>query len=207
MKVERLSRRLEIAGTIGLIAPFLSFACILLAIASWPQFNWVNNALSDLGVQNGLTAIVFNSGLIITGILFIIFGTGLHIFVGKQLLGKVGTAIFVLACIALVAIGVFNESFSPTHYIVSVAFFVFLPISMLILVGAFWRDGKHKLSIFTLAVGLAAATPWILQFAINYVSKVAIPEFASGLAGSAWVIVLGYTMLKEAGDKQLRNSS
>ena len=81
------------------------------------------------------------------------------------------------------------------------AFFVFLPISMLILVVAFWRNGKRKLSIFTLGAGLAAATPWILQFATNYVSKVAIPEFASGLAGSAWVIVLGYMMLKKAANQ------
>jgi hypothetical membrane protein len=198
LKVQRLSKRLEIAGIIGLIAPFFSFACIILAIASWTQFSWANNALSDLGVQNGTTSSIFNIGLVVTGILFIIFAIGLYSFAGKQLLGKGGVMVFFLACMALIAIGVFNESFSPTHYIVSVTFFVFLPISMLIFVGAFWRDGKHKLSMFTLVIGLAAATPWILQFAINYVSKVAIPEFASGLAGSAWVIVLAYIMLKKA---------
>jgi hypothetical membrane protein len=198
LKVWELSRQLRISGIIGLAAPFFAFACILLAIASWPQFSWTNNALSDLGVQSGITAIVFNSGLVVSGFLFIVFATGLFGFVGNRFVGKVGAAVFILACIALIAIGIFNESFSPTHYTVSVAFFVFLPVSLLILVGAFWLNGQHKLSIFTLAVALAAATPWVLQFTVPYVSRVAIPETISGLAGVAWAMVLGYLMLKEA---------
>ena len=193
-----MSRRLEIAGILGLVAPFFSFACILVAVASWKPFNWVNNALSDLGVQSGVTSVVFNSGLVISGILFIIFSVGLLSLVGKRLVGKVGSALFAFACIALIAIGIFNESFSPTHYIASVLFFVFLPISQLVLVAAFWLAGRHKLGVFTLAVGLAAAAPWVLEFSVHYVANVAIPEFASGLIGAIWAFVLGYVMLRES---------
>ena len=178
-------------------APFFAFACILLAIASWPQFSWVNNALSDLGVQSGITAIVFNSGLVISGFLFIVFATGLFSFVGNRFVGKVGAAVFVLACVMLIAIGVFNENFSPTHYLVSVGLFVLLPISLLILVAAFWVDGKHKLSVFTLGLALSAAAVWVLEFTVHYVPGVAVPEFVSGLAGAVWVMVLSYLMLKQ----------
>jgi hypothetical membrane protein len=169
-----------------------------LAIASWAPFNWVNNALSDLGVQNGITPIIFNSGLVISGFLFVIFASGLFPFIGKRLVGKVGAAVFILASGALIGIGIFNESFSPAHYIFSVAFFMLFPISMLILVGAFWIESKHRLSMFTLALSLAAAAPWVLQFTVQYVSNVAVPEFVSGLLGAAWTIVLSYLMLKKS---------
>jgi hypothetical protein len=37
-----------------------------------------------------------------------------------------------------------------------------------------------------------------LLFAVHYVSGVAIPEFASALAGSVWAVVLSYKMFKAA---------
>jgi hypothetical membrane protein len=197
-----LSTHLKIAGAVGLIGPFFSFACIFLAIATWPLFNWTNNALSDLGVQSGITPIIFNYGLVISGIFFIIFATGLFPLIGKYLVGKVGASVFILSCIALVGIGIFNEGFSPAHYIFSVAFFVLFPISMLILVGAFWIEGKRKISIFTLAMALSAAIVWGLQLTIHYVSNVAIPEFVSGLFGATWMLVASYLMLKESDNSE-----
>jgi hypothetical protein len=51
------------------------------------------------------------------------------------------------------------------------------------------------MAVFTVLVGVSAALPWLLLFAFNYVPNVAIPEFLSGLAVSAWAIVLGKKML------------
>jgi len=180
-----LTNHLRITGTVGLIAPFFSFACILLSIASWSPFNWVNNALSDLGVQSGITRIIFNNGLVFSGLLFIIFAMGISPLIGKLILGKVGAAVFILACVALIGIGIFNENFSPAH-------------SMLVLVGAFWIEERHKLSMFTLALSLAAAATWVLQFTVHYVSNVAVPEFVSGLLGAIWTIELSYLMLEKS---------
>jgi hypothetical membrane protein len=197
LKGQNLSRQQRIAAITGLAAPIFAFACILSAVASWQQFSWTDNALSDLGVQNGITATVFNSGLVISGFLFIVFATGLFHFGGKRFVGKVGAAVFALACVMLIAIGIFNENYSPTHYIVSVGLFTLLPISLLILVAAFWFEGKRKLAIFTLATALFAAAVWVLEFTVTYVSGVAIPEALSGLAGATWVVVLSWLMLKQ----------
>jgi hypothetical membrane protein len=153
-----------------------------------------------LGVQSGITAITFNSGLVVSGILFIVFATGLFALLYKYVVGRVGASVFILSCISLIGIGIFNESFSPLHYIFSVAFFVLFPVSMLILVGAFWINGSRRLSVFTFTMALAAAIVWGLQLTVQYVSNVAIPEFISGLFGSIWVVVLGYLMLKKSED-------
>jgi hypothetical membrane protein len=188
-------QRLGVAS--GIVAPIVGFACILAAIASYPQFSWANNALSDLGVISGTTGVIFNFGLIATGLLTFNFAAfGLFTYLGKSWVGKIGAAVFAAASLALIAIGVFNENFSPTHYIVSAAFFVLMPISLFILTFTFWFSHHRGLAGFTVLIGATAALPWILEFTLNYVPNVAVPEAISGLAISAWAIVLGRKMLK-----------
>jgi hypothetical membrane protein len=186
------------AGTCGFLAPVLAFAFILLAVASYPQFSWPDNALSDLGVVSGVTAVLFNSGLIVSGALRFIFATGLSVFLGERASGRTGAFVSVLASLALAAIGVFPESVRFVHYFVSVAFFVLLPVSMLFIVGAFWLMDQARMAVFTFLVAVVAAGPWVLLFSVRYVSGVAIPEFVSGLADAMWTLVLSGKMLRQA---------
>lgn len=189
---------LRLTGIYGAIAPVIAFAFIFAAIASYPQFSWTSNALSDLGVVVGIAAGVFNSGLVICGVISLTFALGLYLFMNKSWLGRAGVILFAFACLALAAIGMFPESVSPTHYWVSVAFFVALPLSLLIFVGGFWREHQSLMAVFTLFVAVLAAVPWVLLFEFHYVSGVAIPEVISGLAGALWTVVLGIKMYKAA---------
>ncbi len=186
----------RIGAASGIVAPIIAFICILTAIASYPPFSWTNNALSDLGVVSGITASLFNIGLLACGILafnFAIFG--LFTYFGKRWVGKIGSVVFAAAALALIAISVFNENFSPTHYLVSVAFFTLAPIALFVLTFGFWLNHQRGMATFTVAVGVAAALPWILLFTFNYVPNVAIPEFLSALAVSVWAMFLGKKML------------
>lgn len=189
---------LKFASVCGILAPLVAFTSILSAIAYYPAFNWLNDALSDLGVVSGVTGFIFNYGLIASGILCVVFAVGMYVFLGKVTAGRVGALAFFLACTALVLIGIFPESYSGTHYFVSVMFFVLLPVSFLVLVGAFWRLNTAAISIFTLAIAVVAIMPWILFFSFHYVSGVAVPETISAVAGSIWAEVLGFKMLKTA---------
>lgn len=187
----------RMGGAAGIAAPILAFTCILIAIASYPAFSWTNNALSDLGIVPGITGPLFNFGLYGSGLLafnFAIFG--LFTYLGKRGVCKVGSAVFVAATLALIAIGVFNESFSGTHYAVSVAFFVLMPLSLFILAWAFWLERQQAMAVLSLLVAVAAALPWLLLFAFNYFPNVAVPEFVSGLAVSVWAVVVGRKMMK-----------
>lgn len=187
----------RIGAATGILAPILAFTCILAAIASYPQFSWTNNALSDLGIIPGITGPLFNFGLYASGLLAFNFALfGLFTYLGKSWVGKIGAAVFAAATLALIAIGVFNESYSGTHYAVSVAFFVLIPISMFVITCASWLAHQARMVVFTVLIGIAAALPWLLLFSFHYVPNVAIPESASGLVVSAWTIVLGYKMIK-----------
>ncbi len=194
---ERISW-LKLAGIAGVLTPLLAFLFIGLAIASYRQFSWFFNALSDLGVVSGLTATLFNIGLLISGLLALIFSVGLFVLFHERAIGKAGAALFVLACLSLEGIGLFPENMHPFHYAFSVAFFVFLPIALLVILGYYLKDSEWKMSLFTLVSALVAAVPWVLQFTLPYVSGVAIPEAISSAAGSIWVLVLSYKMLKQA---------
>jgi hypothetical membrane protein len=188
---------MRIGAVAGFLAPIVAFTCIFSAIASCPEFSWTNNALSDLGIVPGITSILFNSGLLAAGVVGLIFSiAGLYGLLGKRLVGKLGSAIFAAAIIALICIAIFNENYSPTHYLVSVAFFTLGPIALFILTCAFYLNGQRGLAVFSVAVGVVAALPWILEFTLYYVPGVAIPETVSALAVSVWVIVLATKMVK-----------
>jgi len=193
----RNSGKQKFGAAAGIFAPIVAFTCILVAIASYPSFSWTRNALSDLGVVKGITGLLFNFGLCASGLLALSFAVlGLYAYLGKIWVGKIGAAFFAAATIALIAIGVFNEHYSGTHYAVSVSFFTLMPISMFIITCTFLLAHQGRMAFFTLSTGIAAALPWILLFAFKYVPNVAIPEFVSGIIVSAWTIILGHKMLK-----------
>jgi hypothetical membrane protein len=188
----------------GIVTPVLAFTCILIAVASYPQFSWTNNALSDLGIIAGITGPLFNFGLYSSGLFAFNFAVfGLFTYLGKSWVGKIGAVTFVATGLALMGIGFFPENVAPYHYLFSVAFFVLLPISLLVITGAFALERQTKMALFTLLIAIAAALPWMLLFAFHYVSGVAIPEFASALAGSAWTVVLSYKMFKAASQPKM----
>jgi len=188
----------KISGVSGALAPLIAFTLILLAIVYSPEFSWTENALSDLGVQEGITSILFNYGLIISGTLALIFATGLFIFLREKMLGKMGAFIFVLATLALITIGIFPENVKPTHYYASVAFFVLFLISMFVICASFLLMAKVKMGLFTFLVAIFAAFVWITEWTIQFGPNVAIPETLYALSASTWSIVLGFKMLKEA---------
>ncbi len=189
---------LKISGVCGLLSPILAFTFISLSIITFPEFSWTENALSDLGVKEGFTAVLFNYGLMIGGIFALVFALGMFKFLQEKLLGRIGGFLFILDTLALIAIGVFPENFGRIHYYVSVMFFAFFPISILIVCVTFLRMGEVKTGLFTFAVALVAAIVWIIQFTVKFGSNVAIPEMLSALSTSVWSIVLGIQMFKYA---------
>ena len=197
MHIQRTLTRQRIGAAAGIAAPVLAFVCILVAVASHSEFSWTNNALSDLGIVPGITGPLFNFGLYASGFLGIDFAVfGLFAYLKKSVVGRAGAIVFAGAAFALIAIGVFNESFSGIHFGVSVAFFVLAPVSLFILTGAFVLAQQVRTAVFTIVIAIIASLPWILRFVYAYVPNVAIPETVSGVAVSAWTIVISFKIIK-----------
>lgn len=181
---------LRAAGLCGVASPIIALALISLAISMSPWFSWTENALSDLGVR-GTAAVLFNSGLVIGGILTGIFAVGLRETLRSRTLSHAGALIFVLDAAALCAIGVFPETTGKIHFYVSVAFFTLFPIAMFLIGASMTRfSSERKLGLFTVLVGLVAAVIWAFQW-----DGVAIPEIVAGVSASAWSIIFGTRLL------------
>ncbi len=183
--------RFRIAGLCGIIEPLVVSLFVLLAVFISPWFSWTDNALSDLGVQ-GSAAVVFNTGLVLGGVLTGVFATGL----GKALnssLGRVGKFIVILDAAALSAIGIFPETAGELHLYVSVAFFVLLSLYLLIFGVGFIFTHERKWGLITVILGLFSAFVWIFGW-----EGVAIPETLAYLAASAWSVTMGFRLFKQS---------
>lgn len=187
---------MKISGICGILSPIVAFGCILLSIAYAPDFSWMNSALSDLGIMPNPAAILFNSGLVVGGILAIVFASRLFSFLKGKVTGQVGIFLFLLDCLALIAIGIFSENFKPMHIYASVAFFALFPLSMFLLTAYFLLASRGRMAAFTFSVSVFAAASWIVEFWGRYAPGVAIPETLSAIAASVWVLVNSYLMLR-----------
>ena len=177
-------KMLRVAGLCGMIALVVAFSCIFLAISLSPWFSWTANALSDLGV--GEAALVFNSGLMVGGILTMVFAAGLWMAFRERTLERVGAMLLFLDAIALFGIGLFSEAAGDIHFYFSVAFFVLFPLALFMIGAGAIIAGSKKFGSLTIVAGVLAALPWAFGW-----DGVAIPEIISALVASIWVMAEG----------------
>ncbi len=185
----------RVAASFGIIAPTWALASIGISIALSPWFSWTDNALSDLGVSR--VAPIFNSGLIICGILIFPFIVGLAKIERTKRLGLIGSVMLLLSSVFLIGVGVFSEAFGLVHFYFSAAFFVSLILSSIILGIHFTLNISNKsLGIFTLLIGIISFIGWIVWATVR-LSGVAIPETINILLASFWIIVLSIRMYRK----------
>ncbi len=189
---------LELSGS---IAPLIALACIALSILLSPNFSWVENALSDLGHWTRtdigpnpfLRALIFNLGLISTGVLLIII-TLVFMTELDDKLTIVALFPFLLAAGFLAAIGLFSEDTwvhigdDSLHYIASVGFFITFPLAMWFMGISWLRFPRVRwfsiVSSFLPCVSIFLW--WGTYLSIFPWTGVAIPEFLTALTAITW---------------------
>lgn len=153
------------------LAPIVTFyAGISAAILISPWFNWVDNALSDLGhaTRSG-AAPVFNFALLLTGALIIVYSL---LYLSKH--AKWSARSFAFMGFAMQLVGAFNETFSPLHFYVSVLLFLSLLVCSLVYFG-------ERRSYPALITPLAAIA-WVMYFQGIFFRGAALPEIISSFA-------------------------
>ncbi|MBM3291442.1 DUF998 domain-containing protein [Candidatus Bathyarchaeota archaeon] len=187
------STKLRSSAIFGFITPIFGFIVIFLAISYAPWFSWTGNALSDLGTS-GTESMIFNYGLMATGLLILGFSRGLFELSEGNRLGRIGTYVHVLGALFLFAIGVLNINIRPWHFFVSVGFFVTFPSAVIIYSVFLYKKGMQSFAYIGWVMGVIALLIWTMRW-----SSVAIPEAASAGLISIWQINLAYWMWKKEG--------
>jgi len=174
----------------GISLPILFIGLLIYSIQLAPWFDWTVHAISDLG--NPIFEIFcFNCGLIIIGILMLIFSIGLYFYLGGE---RMGPTILAMSSIYFMGIGVFPIT-HPNHIHISGLFFISFPLGFFVLGLQIFRkkcDFICKMGYLAIIIGVVslASTSILLFF-----SGIAIPEVIILVSGFTWCLVFGIYML------------
>ena len=185
----------------GIIASLLIPVIItLLLITNSLEFgNLTISNLSRLGQEGEKTAGLFNSAIIIGGILTIVFAIGLRR--RTEIIGRSGFAIFIAAATALTSIGIFNIP-DPNHNASAILFFSLMPIALLVMGTNIIRNYSgnistiliHKTGFGTFVSGIVLSVLSFLMiiFHSNYLM---ILELGVIFSSSFWLLAFGRKLL------------
>ncbi|MFC2016424.1 DUF998 domain-containing protein [Chloroflexota bacterium] len=184
----------RIAGVCGITSQLVAFTALLVAISASPRFRWTENDISVLGVEGSATAL-FNWGLILTGLLSLIFAIGLGQGFLSSRLGQLGMASLILGSISMSAIGIFPRTIDLPHDVASIAFFVFIIIALLLVGVAAITASQMRWGLLSLMAGVLMLAFWLVPWPW---SGGAIPQLLCCLPWSLWTIVFGVGLLVRA---------
>jgi hypothetical membrane protein len=174
----------KFAGICGILTPFVFLISILIAMIYSPWFEWTSHALSDLGAE-GISAFIFNNGLIFAGILGFIFSIGLI----RTLSVKIGGYLLAISSISLIFVGVFPVTIFDLHFIASAAFFISMTIGILI-IGITIRKNKIDQNMGNIAIYIAFLA-FISPITLYFFDGIAIPEMIICFFIFLWYISYG----------------
>ena len=102
------------------------------AVIAHGSWEFGRQYLSVLGCS-GLAAILFNSGVIVAGLLAIPYAVGLRRALGGFTAATVGMFTMIVASIGLVGVGVFPMTVGTPHTVAAFTFFGFILLSLIVL--------------------------------------------------------------------------
>ena len=190
----RTSKRFHIAGISGILSSTVPLIMILASTVLEKTFSWSRNALSDLGVSQ--TAWLFNSALIVGGLLNLLFAFGLRSYLRKARRLKIGVWLLIVSSISLALVGVFTENFSIIHGVVSLGYLLLAPLG-LVFIGLeekSQRIGKVSFVLGVLALMSLFFVP-VIVFGLNLQVGFAVPEFLETLLLSIWTFFVSVELL------------
>jgi hypothetical membrane protein len=163
---------------------------VFLATVISPWFRWDTNALSELGV--GEASLVFNSAVVIGGVLNFIFALGAKRYLNGRLIVRTGCSLIMLSSVCLAFVGIFTIAYHLAHAIVSLGYFVSAPIGFILVGLGTEREEMRTLSII---IGIVALLSILMLPIIFLVIPIkvgfAIPEIIEALILATWIAFMG----------------
>lgn len=166
----------------------VSLAAILSAVFVSPTFTWTGSALSDLGAPGTPTALLFNGGLLLTGLVALPFVAWVYRR-GLNGLERVGSAVLGLSAVLSALVGVFPTG-TPQHFPVALAFFLSIPVALWTRAAGSYRAGRPRDAAVGLLGGALDPAAWLVWglYGRAVAPGLAIPELVGVLGLHAWTL-------------------
>ncbi|MGB9726925.1 MAG: DUF998 domain-containing protein [Nitrososphaeria archaeon] len=176
---------------LGPLALIIAWATIVVSIMVNPWFNLFKGALSDLGALGLGTNYIFNTGLILTGIVFAIYA-GFLGRVSKNRVSAMASGVAILAAAHLIMIAVFPSGTEP-HRFVSLEFFLLAAATIFFMSISFYADGEKFYGTSSTIIFLAG----ILGSALIEWPSTALLEIYDIMLLTIWTILVSYYCMRK----------
>ncbi|MFB6308802.1 MAG: DUF998 domain-containing protein [Haloarculaceae archaeon] len=177
----------------GALAPVVAFSGIVAAIAVSPSFSLTRDPLSNLGAvadpaATGLTRTLFNGGLIVAGLLGVVFCYALWA-ARENLIETAGVVVFGATMAAMAGVGVFPQG-TELHFWVAVRFYLLLSVSLWVYGAGNYQAGHERRGVLTLALGVLNLLTWVAWATTGSLTRpgLAIPETVGALVLAVWAL-------------------
>lgn len=182
---------------VGAISGMLGFLVFVLTVATaislFAGYNILLQWFSELGAS-GLAGMVFNGGLILTGILFVVFFFGLseyfRTFLSKEkepFIAQAGIALGLASGVSLLGIGLFPIT-TTVHIIPASAFFILAGLSVLLL-SVYFYSIKKDIVLVLPGIAVVVIDAIFILYAIPVMQKIAV------FAIAFWFLAMAARML------------
>lgn len=153
--------------------------------------NWVlgEETLSELGGDRP-GSIYFNSGVIVTGVMGLIFAIGLYALMDGRLLGQIGAVVAMVGAIALIGVGVFPITTGDYHTFFSYAFFGIMLVSLLLLAYPIWKERR----LGPLA-GLLTVGALVVSLGFLFTTSIPLTEAVAVICLLMWMVAISVLIL------------
>ena len=194
----------SIQAACGILAPAVAFTSIISSILLHPWFSFPDNALSDLGAVDTPYNAIFNLGLVMAGVLSLVFMPGLRTLLHGAV-GKIGGVVLSAGLVSLILIGVFPEGTSP-HWYVSVGFFVLCATGVtLVGLDQALNAPARPWGVLVLSLVALALVSVSLIWTVDGI-KPAIPETIGAFAFSEFSVIFAARLLLSGRSSTARTS-
>lgn len=209
-------RQRHVASACGVVGPAVAATAILAATLVDPQFVWTNSALSDTGalpdgqsitwsfVGSSPQFLVFNGGLILTGVIGMPF-SGVLWARSETLFQRLGVVAFGVALVALALVGVFHLPRDP-HGMVAITHYLAATVALWLYGTGSALAGRVRWGLVTLWLGIVHLLFWLVWAAAlssGPIPGLAIPETVGAAIFGGWTAAtalgeLGWTPVADA---------
>lgn len=168
----------------GLAGIAAGFGGIVVAVLLAPWFSWTGNALSHLGDPAHVSAPFFNGGLVLAGVLGVVFGIRVLRAVSHPV-QQAGVAIMILALANMGLVGVFDVT-HDLHFPVAISFFLGITYGWFVHGSGLALSGAVRRGLGIVWLGVVHGTGWLVWGAIGF-EGIALPETVGALLLAGWI--------------------
>ena len=175
-------RIINIARYLGLTAALTAWITIYTSIYYNPWFNLFKHALSDLGTSDAFSPWIYNYGLILTGLILMLYSPYL-VYISRNKIEAVGGGYVLIGGLFLILIGIFPGGTRP-HVFVSTYFFIQMGIAILTMGIGSVLDRRRLYSLSCILI-------FILMLIGGFIDwpSVAIQEIYEVILLNIWVLI------------------